>query len=124
MLSPKFKNTYEICLLSCIISTSTTYNIQTFTTKHEQFLTTNVVINDTPAGHILTEVYPQLQWCLWIFSISIYPCTHGKVTFYTFLYSGCILLPSYWWHTLIIKILNQFYVLVWWMCTSFLYKEI
>jgi hypothetical protein len=65
------------------------------------FLTTSVVISDTTAGHIFTEDHPQLQWCLWTFSVFIYPCTHGKGTFYTFLYSGCILLPSYWWHTFI-----------------------
>jgi hypothetical protein len=74
------------------------------TTKHvDQFLTTNVVISDTPAGHIFAEDHPQLQWCLWGFSVSVYPCTHGKGTFYTFVYSGCILLPSYWWHTFIAR---------------------
>jgi hypothetical protein len=80
---------------------------RTFTTKHvNQFPTTDVVISDTPAGYNFTEVYPQLDWCLWIYSVFIYPCTHGKSIFYTFLYSGCILLSSYWWHTLIINILN------------------
>jgi hypothetical protein len=33
--------------------------------------TTSAVISDTPAGHIFTEVYPQLDWCLWIDSISM-----------------------------------------------------
>jgi hypothetical protein len=38
-----------------------------------------------------------------MFSVFIYPCTHSKGTPYTFLYSGCILLPSYWWHTFITR---------------------
>jgi hypothetical protein len=100
-------------LPSSIIDASTTHHVRTFTTKHDLFLTINVVISDTPASHIFTEVYPQVQWCLWILSVFIYPCTHGKSTFYTFLHRGHILLPSYWWHTFIIKILNRFYVFMW-----------
>jgi hypothetical protein len=30
----------------------------------------------------------------------------------------CILLPSYWWHTFIIKILHKFYVFMWWTCMT------
>jgi hypothetical protein len=105
---------------SSIIGTSTTHHVRTFTTKYvDKFLITSAVISDTPAGHIFTEVCPQLQWCLWVFSVFVYLCTRTKSTFYTFLYSGCILLPSYWWHKFIIKILNWFYVFMWWTCTTF-----
>jgi hypothetical protein len=93
----KIKKVYMtlVSLPSSIIDASATHHVWTFTTKHvDQFLTTNVVISDYPTGHIFTEVYPQLQWCLWNVSVFIYPCTHGKSTFYTFLYSCCILLPS------------------------------
>jgi hypothetical protein len=94
---------------SSIIGVSTTHYIRTFTTKHaDQFLTTNDLISDAPAGYIFTEVCPQLDWCLWIYSVFIYPCTHGKSTIYTFLYGGCILRIPYWWHTIIINILNRF----------------
>jgi hypothetical protein len=69
-------------LPSYIIGAGTTHHVRTFTTKLvDQFLTTSVVVSDTPDGHIFTEDHPQLQWCLWMFSVFIYPCTHGKGTF-------------------------------------------
>jgi hypothetical protein len=62
-------------LPSSIIGAGTTHHVRTFTTKHaDQFLITNVVISDTPDGHIFTEICPQLQWCLWIF---LYLSIHG-----------------------------------------------
>jgi hypothetical protein len=111
-------------LPSSITAETITHHVRTLTTKHvDQFLTINVVISDAPAGHIFTEVYPKLDWSVWIYSVFIYLCTHGKSTFYTFLYSGFILPPSYWRHTLIINILNLFYMYMWWSCKTFLYKE-
>jgi hypothetical protein len=119
ILGRELKEIFLTGLPSSIIGAGTTHHVRTFTTKHvDQFLTTNVVISDIPDGHIFTKIYPQLQWCLWIFSLFIYPCTRGKSTCYTFLYSVCILLPSYWWHKLIINILNLFYVLMWWTFTT------
>jgi hypothetical protein len=138
-------------LPSSIIGAGTTHHVRTFTTKLvDQFLTTSVVISDTPAGHIFTEDHPQLQWCLWMFSVFICPCTHGKGTFTlccTVAASFCLhtvahiyhkilvayiyhkILVAYIYHKILVayiyhKILNRFCVFMWWTCTTyFIYKE-
>jgi hypothetical protein len=50
---------------SFITDASTTHHVQIFTTKKkkniDQFLTTSVVISDTPAGYIFIEVCLQLD---------------------------------------------------------------
>jgi hypothetical protein len=75
---------------------STTYHVRTFTTKHvDQFLTTTVIISDTPASHIFTENHPQLQWFLWIF---LYLSIHVLIVKLHFTLS-CTVAASFCLHT-------------------------